>query len=61
MTALEYFNNEINKINARQAQARPYGEDTTDQDVVNLLATIANSLAIIADNMTGEDMFDDNG
>lgn len=54
MTALEYFNNEINKINARQAKARPYGEDTTDQDIVSLLASIANSLAIIADHLTGD-------
>ncbi len=59
MTALEYFNNEINKIIVRKA-ARPYGEDTTDQDIANLLASIANSLAIIADNMIGEDMFNDN-
>ena len=55
MDCIDYFNNVIEKMNARKRKAHPYGEDTTQDDIVDLLASIANSLAVIADHITEED------
>lgn len=55
MDCIDYFNNVIEKINQRTRKAHPYGDDVTQENIVDLLTSIANSLAVIADHLAGDD------
>ena len=67
-TNVEYFNCVVEKIVQRRKKAHPYGEDTTEEDMNDLLTSIAASLARIADALEYqnavpkmEEGHDDNG
>lgn len=53
-TNVEYFNRVVEKIIERRRKAHPYEEDTTAEDMNDLLTSIAASLARIADHLEDE-------